>query len=66
MARRAGADWITTIPSRCAATLILGDLHQALLSRAADGVGVTRTLLHGKGCQDDARDTELLAVLLEI
>jgi len=56
---------IAAIPSRCATTFLLGDLHQALLTGASDSVWVASAFLHSERGEDDSRDTKLAAVLLE-
>ena len=40
----------------------LGDLHQALLTRTTNLVGVARALLHGNGGKEDSGDYEVVRI----
>ena len=47
---------ILAVTTRSPATLVLGDLHKALLARSADSVRVAGALLHGDRRNEDGRD----------
>ena len=47
---------VLAVTTRSPATLVLGDLHKALLARSADSVRVAGALLHGDRRNEDGRD----------
>ena len=47
---------VLAVTTRSPATLVLGDLHEALFARSTDSVRVARTLLHSDRRDEDRRD----------
>jgi len=56
---------ISAIPSRRTAAFFPCDLHKALLSASADGIGIARALLQSERCQKDCGNVKLVGITLE-
>ena len=57
---------VETVATRGTGTLVLGDLHEALLPSTTNSLGVAGALLEGEGCEQDRRHCKAVSITARV